>query len=565
MERGPGSGPGGGVATLTGTSLEPSAGRGLSQPTPCGWLCSLSIPRCPRVLAALHALDLRPLEGEGPVQAHPSPSAGLVVLLTCWASLHPGRRAERTGVPCLLPRVLSECDAVSACPLLTWSISAGHHPSCVVVGCRVDLVMCLGSFRRQLRTLSVLKRDEGSALWGREQRHPAELPLALRAAVPAGSHTRGWVSSSCVAVGVLASSPTGAAGSAALGQGVHWGPKGEDLLGKRFSVSSASAARRGNGLVSELPPRRGTHASSLLKTRAVPAATPWVWMPGGGSVWANEEQHGHPTVPGGSSLQRSKESPREAISRVCEAVPGAKGAFRRRKQRGFSQLCGLACSSAHELVRFSLVLSSLTSGGRKLASETPALRARPVVPSRDSRVTRETHPSPSSFLARYLHVPDERGLEVWQTHRRRGPDSAASHEQKAKMTLLLDFVSQPPSKMLSSILGKRNLQFAGTSISLTISTASLSLRTPDSKQIIANHHMQSISFASGGDPDTTDYVAYVAKDPVNRRGCLRATGAQRLRPCSTGMSRHCLRPAAPFKVTEISIRSTCSRLPDQLP
>ncbi|XP_036848350.2 SHC-transforming protein 3 isoform X1 [Manis javanica] len=99
---------------------------------------------------------------------------------------------------------------------------------------------------------------------------------------------------------------------------------------------------------------------------------------------------------------------------------------------------------------------------------------------------------------------------------------------------------KPPSKMLSSILGKSNLQFAGTNISLTISTASLNLRTPDSKQIIANHHMQSISFASGGDPvqeekshhiastqegpfkhppDTTDYVAYVAKDPVNRRAC----------------------------------------------
>ncbi|XP_032088303.1 SHC-transforming protein 4 isoform X3 [Thamnophis elegans] len=31
--------------------------------------------------------------------------------------------------------------------------------------------------------------------------------------------------------------------------------------------------------------------------------------------------------------------------------------------------------------------------------------------------------------------------------------------------------------------------------------------------------MQSISFASGGDPDTTDYVAYVAKDPVNQRAC----------------------------------------------
>ncbi|XP_071899358.1 SHC-transforming protein 4 isoform X2 [Anas platyrhynchos] len=39
------------------------------------------------------------------------------------------------------------------------------------------------------------------------------------------------------------------------------------------------------------------------------------------------------------------------------------------------------------------------------------------------------------------------------------------------------------------------------------------------RKIIANHHMQSISFASGGDPDTTDYVAYVAKDPVNQRAC----------------------------------------------
>ncbi|KAJ7335618.1 hypothetical protein JRQ81_013559 [Phrynocephalus forsythii] len=76
-----------------------------------------------------------------------------------------------------------------------------------------------------------------------------------------------------------------------------------------------------------------------------------------------------------------------------------------------------------------------------------------------------------------------------------------------------------PSKVLSSILGKSNLQFAGMDITLNISTTSLNLMTPDSKQIIANHHMQSISFASGVDVDTTDYVAYVAKDPVNRRAC----------------------------------------------
>ncbi|XP_043835837.1 SHC-transforming protein 3 [Dromiciops gliroides] len=89
---------------------------------------------------------------------------------------------------------------------------------------------------------------------------------------------------------------------------------------------------------------------------------------------------------------------------------------------------------------------------------------------------------------------------------------------------------KPARKVLSNILGKSNLQFAGMSITLNISTTSLNLMTPDSKQIIANHHMQSISFASGGDPDTTDYVAYVAKDPVNHRAC-------HILECSDGLAR----------------------------
>uniref|UniRef100_H2STZ4 SHC-transforming protein 1 n=1 Tax=Takifugu rubripes TaxID=31033 RepID=H2STZ4_TAKRU len=78
---------------------------------------------------------------------------------------------------------------------------------------------------------------------------------------------------------------------------------------------------------------------------------------------------------------------------------------------------------------------------------------------------------------------------------------------------------KPSSRCLSSILGKSNLQFAGMTISLTVSTSSLNLLACDCKQIIANHHMQSISFASGGDPETAEYVAYVAKDPVNQRAC----------------------------------------------
>ncbi|XP_072888967.1 SHC-transforming protein 1-like isoform X3 [Hemitrygon akajei] len=78
---------------------------------------------------------------------------------------------------------------------------------------------------------------------------------------------------------------------------------------------------------------------------------------------------------------------------------------------------------------------------------------------------------------------------------------------------------KPPSKELSTILGKSNLQFAGLRTIMCISTSSLSLMLPDSKQFVANHSMQSVSFASGGNPDTCSYVAYVAKDPVNQRAC----------------------------------------------
>ncbi|XP_072536554.1 SHC-transforming protein 1 isoform X2 [Salminus brasiliensis] len=60
---------------------------------------------------------------------------------------------------------------------------------------------------------------------------------------------------------------------------------------------------------------------------------------------------------------------------------------------------------------------------------------------------------------------------------------------------------KPSSRCLSSILGKSNLQFAGMTISLTVSTSSLNLLATDCKQ------------------DTAEYVAYVAKDPVNQRAC----------------------------------------------
>uniref|UniRef100_A0A8C4T0U1 SHC adaptor protein 4 n=1 Tax=Erpetoichthys calabaricus TaxID=27687 RepID=A0A8C4T0U1_ERPCA len=54
---------------------------------------------------------------------------------------------------------------------------------------------------------------------------------------------------------------------------------------------------------------------------------------------------------------------------------------------------------------------------------------------------------------------------------------------------------------LSAVLGKSNLEFAGMNIKLIVSTNSLCLTTLDSQQ------------------DTTDYIAYVAKDAVNHRAC----------------------------------------------
>ncbi|XP_014669015.1 PREDICTED: SHC-transforming protein 1-like [Priapulus caudatus] len=61
-----------------------------------------------------------------------------------------------------------------------------------------------------------------------------------------------------------------------------------------------------------------------------------------------------------------------------------------------------------------------------------------------------------------------------------------------------------------------NMIHAGSNINFTISTDNLGLVIMESGEIIATHQMQGISFASGGDLDTQDFVAYVAKDGAGR-------------------------------------------------
>ncbi|XP_022192862.2 SHC-transforming protein 1 [Nilaparvata lugens] len=63
------------------------------------------------------------------------------------------------------------------------------------------------------------------------------------------------------------------------------------------------------------------------------------------------------------------------------------------------------------------------------------------------------------------------------------------------------------------------MDHAGANVKLSISSTSLSLKALDNGEVIATHDMPRISFASGGDTDTLDFVAYVAKDLKDWRAC----------------------------------------------
>ncbi|XP_049788490.1 SHC-transforming protein 1 [Schistocerca cancellata] len=63
------------------------------------------------------------------------------------------------------------------------------------------------------------------------------------------------------------------------------------------------------------------------------------------------------------------------------------------------------------------------------------------------------------------------------------------------------------------------MDYAGSNVNLTVSSSRLVLTLLETGRIIAAHDMPRISFASGGDTDTLDFVAYVAKDANDWRAC----------------------------------------------
>lgn len=74
-------------------------------------------------------------------------------------------------------------------------------------------------------------------------------------------------------------------------------------------------------------------------------------------------------------------------------------------------------------------------------------------------------------------------------------------------------------RVLRAIGERPVMDDAGTNVNLTISSSHLVLTALETGRVLANHSMPHISFASGGDPDTLDFVAYVAKDDQDVRAC----------------------------------------------
>nr|XP_046248729.1 SHC-transforming protein 1-like [Scatophagus argus]XP_046248739.1 SHC-transforming protein 1-like [Scatophagus argus]XP_046248749.1 SHC-transforming protein 1-like [Scatophagus argus]XP_046248759.1 SHC-transforming protein 1-like [Scatophagus argus] len=137
--------------------------------------------------------------------------------------------------------------------------------------------------------------------------------------------------------------------------------------------------------------------------------------------------------------------------------------------------------------------------------------------------------APSAWTANravHHHIKYMGNVEVTQSMRTLGFDTRIQVTREA-ISRLCEKISTKTAvktkrsacKGLSAVLGQINLQFSGSRIILAVSTDSVTLIAASSLQKIAHHPMQAISFASGGDPDMADYIAYVAKDLFNQRAC----------------------------------------------
>lgn len=73
--------------------------------------------------------------------------------------------------------------------------------------------------------------------------------------------------------------------------------------------------------------------------------------------------------------------------------------------------------------------------------------------------------------------------------------------------------------VVRAIAEKPRMTNTGANVALTICSRSLTITALEGNDLIARHDMPRISFASGGDTDTLDFVAYVAKNLQDWRAC----------------------------------------------
>lgn len=65
-----------------------------------------------------------------------------------------------------------------------------------------------------------------------------------------------------------------------------------------------------------------------------------------------------------------------------------------------------------------------------------------------------------------------------------------------------------------------NLTHSGSQVELCVTTTHLNVILRENKSIIIQHEMPNVSFASSGDDETVDFVAYVAKNAEFKRACF---------------------------------------------
>lgn len=72
-----------------------------------------------------------------------------------------------------------------------------------------------------------------------------------------------------------------------------------------------------------------------------------------------------------------------------------------------------------------------------------------------------------------------------------------------------------------ALIAKPRMAHSGTNVALTISSRAINLSALEGGDTIARHEMPRVSFASGGDADSLDFVAYVGKSapPQEWRAC----------------------------------------------